>query len=61
MSEIETRYQAALNAARELFSTRSVSAYRVVENLETLVDEINMMIEALNIQIEGETDEEDED
>jgi len=43
----EELYKAALKAINELFSDRSVSKEKAVDNLESLREEIDILIETL--------------
>jgi len=45
----EELYKAALDAINKLFSDRSVSKEKAVENLECLRDEIDTLIESLQM------------
>ena len=43
-------YKGALQAIRELFGDTSVSQEEAIQNLQSLIDEINIMIESLEEQ-----------
>ena len=44
---IDELYDAALGAIEELFSDKSVSKEECITNLQTLIEEIELMIESL--------------
>ena len=47
MTKNDKLYQAALDAVKELFSDNSVTADEARDNLRTLRDEIDIMIDSL--------------